>query len=77
MPGIDYAYHRFDKTTVSCRCPVCGYLNRKQVNVDNLPDSGDTVMVSCDSCESIFRGHYVGGEVVAIEDEEDEDDEGA
>lgn len=74
MP-IDYAYHRFDKTTVSCRCPVCGYLNRKQVNVDSLPDSGDTVMVSCDSCESIFRGHYVDGEVVAIEDEEDEDDE--
>lgn len=74
MP-IDYAYHRFDKTTVSCRCPVCGYLNRKQVNVDSLPDSGDTVMVSCDSCESIFRGHYVGGEVVAIEDEEDEDNE--
>ena len=42
MP-IDYAYHRFDKTTVSCRCPV--------------------------------GGHYVDGEVVAIEDEEDEDDE--
>ena len=73
MP-IDYAYHRFNKTTVSCRCPVCGYLNRKQVDVGNLPDSGDTVMVSCDSCESIFKGHYAGGEVVAIEEDEDDED---
>lgn len=74
MP-IDYAYHRFDKTTVSCRCPVCGYLNRRQVDTDNLPDSSSIVMVSCDSCGSIFKGFYKGGEVIAIEDEEDEDDE--
>ena len=67
--AIDHFYHRFDRVTVTFVCPYCKQLNRRYVATDFLPEDGSKIKVNCESCESSWEALYKGGEVLAVEEE--------